>query len=110
MKFFQTKRFIQRSFLLVDLSHINFIILVALKKPNKIALEYFRLKCPVCNKGEFLQTQPLFFFKLIRVRESYTNCKTRFKIEPAFTMVYECFLSFRGIPNDGNYFNLLAVK
>lgn len=41
LKFFQTKRFIQRSFLLVDLSHINFIILVALKKPNKIALEYF---------------------------------------------------------------------
>ncbi|RPG69750.1 MAG: DUF983 domain-containing protein [Flavobacteriaceae bacterium TMED120] len=50
----------------------------------KSLLNIFRLKCPVCHKGEFLQTQPRFFFKLIRVRESCTNCKTRFKIEPSF--------------------------
>ena len=63
----------------------------------KSLLNIFRLKCLVCHKGELLQTQPIFFFKLIRVRESCTNCKTRFKLESAFTVVYVCFLSFGSI-------------
>ena len=44
----------------------------------------FRLKCPVCYRGEFLESRPRLFFKVIRVRGRCSNCQTRLKIEPSY--------------------------
>jgi hypothetical protein len=50
----------------------------------KKLLSIFRLQCPCCHKGEFLESPPRPLFKIIRVREQCTHCPTRFKIEPSF--------------------------
>ena len=47
-------------------------------------LSIFRLKCPKCHQGEFLENRPRPIFRLIRVREQCPVCQTRFKIEPSF--------------------------
>ena len=47
-------------------------------------LNIFKLKCPVCHQGEFLESRPRLLFKFIRVRETCPSCKTRLKIEPSF--------------------------
>jgi len=47
-------------------------------------INFFRLKCPVCGKGEFLESRPRLFFKIIRVRDRCSSCQTGLKIEPSF--------------------------
>ena len=44
----------------------------------------YRLGHPVCYRGEFLESRPHLFFKVIRVRDRCSNCQTRLKIEPSF--------------------------
>ena len=79
--------FLQRSFFLCYLSYKQFvffrILLQETKRMNSL-LNIFRLKCPVCHEGEFLESRPRLVFKFIRVRESCPTCKIRLKIEPSF--------------------------
>lgn len=44
----------------------------------------FRLQCPHCHRGEFLEKRPRPFWSWVRVRDSCPHCERPFKIEPSF--------------------------
>jgi len=73
-------------------------------------INIFRLKCPVCGKGEFLESRPRLFFKIIRVRDRCSSCQTGLKIEPSF-YYGSMYVSYAlGVGNVVYHFYLLVTE